>query len=148
MDGWMAPRTLILGGHATYSESLARPQDMDVFVIGESMVDEAFTAALHTALRSLIDRLGSVSFNAGIWNLDSDVAPLWDPCPQAGDRPVVARVLSRGRLSSAASDYGGFEVMGGGSIGHTDPFLVAAAIDQQLAAAAGEHGWTVDRLTT
>ena len=46
----------------------------------------------------------------------------------------VCRIASRGNLASKASDYGGLEVFGGASIGHTDPFDVIAAVDQQLAA--------------
>lgn len=44
------------------------------------------------------------------------------------------RIASRGNLASKASDYGGLEVFGGASIGHTDPFDVIAAVDHQLAA--------------
>lgn len=51
-----------------------------------------------------------------------------------GRPPVVARLVSRGKLDNAASDYGGLEVFGGASIGHTDPYAVAAALDAQLAA--------------
>lgn len=46
--------------------------------------------------------------------------------------PVIARLVSRGKLSVAASDYGGLEVFGGACIGHTDPFRVIAALDLQL----------------
>lgn len=46
--------------------------------------------------------------------------------------PVIARVVSRGKLTSAASDFGGLEVFGGASIGHTDPFKVVAALEQRL----------------
>lgn len=46
----------------------------------------------------------------------------------------ACRIASRGNLASKASDYGGLEVFGGASIGHTDPFDVIAAVDQQLAA--------------
>lgn len=47
--------------------------------------------------------------------------------------PVVARLVSRGKLDNIASDFGGLEVFGGASIGHTDPYRVLAAIDEQLA---------------
>jgi hypothetical protein len=50
--------------------------------------------------------------------------------------PVIARLVSRGKLSSVASDFGCLEVFGGASIGHTDPFLVVQQLDEQLAAAA------------
>jgi hypothetical protein len=49
----------------------------------------------------------------------------------------VARVVARGKLDSAASDFGGLEVLGGASIGHTDPYAVLAALDAQLAALGG-----------
>jgi hypothetical protein len=55
----------------------------------------------------------------------------------AARAPVVARVVSRGKLDSPASDFGGLEVFGGASIGHTDPYRVAAAVDDQLAALPG-----------
>lgn len=42
--------------------------------------------------------------------------------------PVVARLVSRGKLSNLASDFGGLEVFGGASIGHTDPYTVAEAL--------------------
>jgi len=47
--------------------------------------------------------------------------------------PVVVRLVSRGKLDSIASDFGGLEVFGGASIGHTDPYRVVEAINQQLA---------------
>eukprot|EP00951_Prasinocladus_malaysianus_P046786 scaffold647941_cov25-Prasinocladus_malaysianus.AAC.1 len=45
----------------------------------------------------------------------------------AGDlatAPVVVRLASRGKVDSKASDFGGLEVFGGASIGHTDPFSI------------------------
>jgi hypothetical protein len=48
----------------------------------------------------------------------------------------MARIVSRGRLSSPASDFGTLEVVGGASIGHTDPYKVIAAVRQKLGAAA------------
>lgn len=46
--------------------------------------------------------------------------------------PVVARIVGRGKLGSAASDYGCLEVFGGASIGHTDPYAVMTALDRFL----------------
>ena len=43
---------------------------------------------------------------------------------------VAWLMLSRGKLSSQASDFGGLEVFAGASIGHTDPFIVAEALKQ------------------
>eukprot|EP00775_Hariotina_reticulata_P011764 gene11764-11909_t len=51
--------------------------------------------------------------------------------------PVVARIVSRGKLTSVASDFGCLEVFGGASIGHTDPFVIVKQLDEQLAAMAG-----------
>lgn len=48
--------------------------------------------------------------------------------PRGMALPVVARVVSRGKLSNLASDFGGLEVFGGASIGHTDPCRVAEAL--------------------
>ena len=65
------------------------------------------------------------------------VEQLWVPdsfAVAARAPPVVARVVSRGKLDAAASDFGGLEVFGGASIGHTDPYRVADALDAQLAA--------------
>ncbi len=45
---------------------------------------------------------------------------------------LLARVVSRGRAAQPASDFGGLEVLGGASIGHTDPYEVMAAVEQQL----------------
>eukprot|EP00195_Chlamydomonas_chlamydogama_P000502 CAMPEP_0202919522 /NCGR_PEP_ID=MMETSP1392-20130828/76056_1 /ASSEMBLY_ACC=CAM_ASM_000868 /TAXON_ID=225041 /ORGANISM="Chlamydomonas chlamydogama, Strain SAG 11-48b" /LENGTH=480 /DNA_ID=CAMNT_0049612915 /DNA_START=177 /DNA_END=1620 /DNA_ORIENTATION=+ len=46
--------------------------------------------------------------------------------------PVMARVVSRGRVAQVASDFGCLEVVGGASIGHTDPYRVIAAVEEQL----------------
>jgi hypothetical protein len=58
-----------------------------------------------------------------------------DEWPWGQRPPVIARLVSRGKLSSVASDFGCLEVFGGASIGHTDPFLVVQQLDKQLAAA-------------
>ncbi|GLI67736.1 hypothetical protein VaNZ11_011938 [Volvox africanus] len=47
-------------------------------------------------------------------------------------RPLMARVVSRGKTTSPASDFGCLEVIGHASIGHTDPFLLIQRIDDQL----------------
>ena len=107
-----------------------------MFVLGDSMTDEAFITAWHVTLRTMIDRQGCSTFNAGLLNLDADAKPFVpseDAAAMGGYRPVVARVMSRGKLTSAASDFGGLEVMGGGSIGHCDPFALVKGIDAELA---------------
>lgn len=51
---------------------------------------------------------------------------------------LLFRVVSRGKLSSQASDFGGLEVFGGASIGHTDPLRVIAAVDKRIGALGGD----------
>lgn len=119
-------------------------QDMEVCIHGSSMDSPAFQRLLYTALRALIDELGVRTFNASIHNIrlphaagdgggSGDGAAVNDgylPPPRGMPVPVVARVVGRGRLSNLASDFGGLEVFGGASIGHTDPFRVAEALRQ------------------
>ena len=45
---------------------------------------------------------------------------------------IGCRIVSRGKLSSQASDFGGLEVFAGASIGHTDAFVVAAALQKAM----------------
>lgn len=105
----------------------------------------AFTWALHAALRALIDTLGSQAFNVGILNVPCGGAGSWengevDEVGRGGGahdgatQPplMLARVVSRGLMSSLTSDYGSLEVIGGASIGHTDPYVVIAAVEAQL----------------
>lgn len=42
------------------------------------------------------------------------------------------RIVSRGKLSSQASDFGGLEVFASASIGHTDPFVVSTALQKAM----------------
>ena len=102
-------------------------RDAEIVVHGASLRCGAFQTLVFVALRTLIDELGVQSFNAGIHNI---LVPGAVAVPAGA--PVVARIVSRGRLSSAASDFGGLEVFGGASIGHTDPFQVKAALDAVL----------------
>ena len=113
---------------------------MEVCVHGSSMSSAAFQRALFAALRALIDELGCSTFNACAYNsslLDdggaADGRPSQQPYGGGGvgggqAPPVIARVVGRGKLSSQASDFGGLEVFGGASIGHTDPYRVAEAL--------------------
>ncbi len=40
--------------------------------------------------------------------------------------------MSRGKLTSLASDYGGLEVFASAAIGHTDPYKVIEEVDAEL----------------
>ncbi|KAK9844700.1 hypothetical protein WJX74_005673 [Apatococcus lobatus] len=107
-------------------------KDMELVVTGQKLACKTFQSMMFAALRALIDHLGVATFNAAILGIRP---PYSQSHPQSPPFPgVQARIASRGNLSSKASDYGGLEVFGGASIGHTDPFDVIAAVDQQLAA--------------
>ncbi|KAF5830455.1 hypothetical protein DUNSADRAFT_14552 [Dunaliella salina] len=91
----------------------------------------AFVHGLHSALRAIIDTFGMNSFNVGILSMPTSS----DAADTLGNLPcsmLLARVVSRGHSSKVASDYGCLEVVGGASIGNTDPFRVIDAVDQQL----------------
>ena len=118
---------------------------MEVQIQGSSMASPAFQRLLFTSLRALVDELGVSTFNVSIHNISLTGGGGGGQAPQGGGGvlrargmplPVVARVVSRGRLSSQASDFGGLEVFGGASIGHTDPFRVAEALWQVQAGLA------------
>ena len=125
---------------------------------GSSLASPAFVRALHCTLRTLIEDLGCSTFNVGIHSVDpaaathgasfgGDSAMPWDEGlvhegegepqqqqQQHGRGPIVARVVSRGKLGHPASDFGALEVLGGASIGHTDPYRVIGAIGIRLQA--------------
>eukprot|EP01025_Chloroclados_australasicus_P042692 TRINITY_DN45392_c0_g1_i2.p1 TRINITY_DN45392_c0_g1~~TRINITY_DN45392_c0_g1_i2.p1 ORF type:complete len:194 (-),score=16.42 TRINITY_DN45392_c0_g1_i2:89-670(-) len=123
--------------------SLAPIKDMEIVVLGSHAGSPALARALHAALRVLIDDLHVCTFNVGIFNLSvaeptngsqsprmdgTTVDELLRQSSRTNKRPVVARIVSRGKLSSKASDFGGLEVFAGASIGHTDPFTISAAL--------------------
>ncbi|KAK9814543.1 hypothetical protein WJX72_007646 [[Myrmecia] bisecta] len=116
--------------------SLSPYKDMEVVILGSSLSSHAFQRLFFQVLRALIDRLGVATFNAAILNISLDAQrPLTDGEGRADPShalPLIARVVSRGKLTNQASDFGALEVFGGASIGHTDPFCVIAAIDEEL----------------
>mmetsp|Transcript_40099 Transcript_40099/g.71979 ORF Transcript_40099/g.71979 Transcript_40099/m.71979 type:complete len:394 (-) Transcript_40099:103-1284(-) len=121
-------------------------KDMEIVIQARGMRSSGLHRLLHAALRTLIDDLGVASFNVGVLNIqvDSESAPsrqfqanetdiaraILDGADE--DPPLVARIVSRGKLSSKASDFGGLEVFGGASIGHTDPFSIAPLLRRRL----------------
>jgi hypothetical protein len=116
-------------------------KDCDTIVLGTAPDSPAFVRMLHLAMRTLIDRCGVVTFNAAVTGLS--LSPQEDAARRSGVHSspqavgcVVARVVSRGKVSSAASDYGALEVFSSASIGHTSPWRVM----QQLDAEAAQRG--------
>jgi len=121
--------------------SLCPVKDAEIVVHGSSLHCPAFQTLVFAALRALIDELGVCSFNAGIHNivlLDDDEGPRLGERGASREnerrsaKPVVARIVSRGKIGNVASDFGGLEVFTGASIGHTDPFQVKAALEAVL----------------
>ena len=95
-------------------------KDMEMIITGTSIEDPNFVLALFIALRTLIDDFGIESFNVGVVE-----------CPDE-EGGVLARVVSRGKISQTASDFGALEVIGGASIGHTDPYHLLGVIKRRL----------------
>ena len=91
-----------------------------MIITGTSIEDPNFVLALFIALRTLIDDFGIESFNVGVVE-----------CPDE-EGGVLARVVSRGKISQTASDFGALEVIGGASIGHTDPYHLLGVIKRRL----------------
>ncbi len=112
-------------------------KDAELVIHGTQMGDPFFQLLFFIALRTLIERLGVVSFNASVYNIGLGELGAGGSKGSNGGMgvPVVARVLSRGgaaKLGLGASDYGGLEVFGGASIGHTDPFQLIGEFDATL----------------
>ncbi|KAL3133900.1 hypothetical protein ABBQ32_008355 [Trebouxia sp. C0010 RCD-2024] len=117
--------------------SITPLKDMETVVQGTSLASPSFQAAIYAALKTLIDQLGITTFNVGISGIMVPGSPL--PTSSTGSaalasaaEKVTARIVSRGKLSSQASDFGGLEVFAGASIGHTDPFVLAAVLQQAM----------------
>jgi hypothetical protein len=113
--------------------NLCPTKDAEIVIHGASLTCPAFQMLVYAALRALIDDLGVESFNAGINNIPIATATSREiENRNRNSAPVVARVVSRGKASGGASDFGGLEVFAGASIGHTDPWIVLQALDTRL----------------
>ena len=58
--------------------------------------------------------------------------PVYSRIDRSDSFPTHCRIVSRGKLSNQASDFGGLEVFAGASIGHTDPFVLASVLQQNM----------------
>eukprot|EP00191_Tetraselmis_sp_GSL018_P023294 CAMPEP_0177624068 /NCGR_PEP_ID=MMETSP0419_2-20121207/29272_1 /TAXON_ID=582737 /ORGANISM="Tetraselmis sp., Strain GSL018" /LENGTH=222 /DNA_ID=CAMNT_0019124729 /DNA_START=845 /DNA_END=1513 /DNA_ORIENTATION=- len=114
--------------------NLSPVKDMEVVVLAESLSSRGLHTLLNAALWVLTRDLGGAAFNVGVHNIEVDGS--WDPPAEGMDwasgTPIMARVVSRGKLSSRASDFGGLEVFGGASIGNTDPYIVMDLLSKRL----------------
>ena len=138
---------------------MAPLKDMSLCIHGASLTCPAFQQLLWACLRALLERLGVQCFNMAIagdlmvgrlsaasgssqHGVVARSAPavgmltreaLVPVCIKlAADSIVRCRIVSRGRATAVASDWGALEVFAGASIGATDPFTVVAAVDAQL----------------
>lgn len=132
-------------------------KDQEVVILGSGMKCSSFASAVHGALRTLIDDLGSQTFNVVIFGMNTETE--MDECqstrknvgavlkicshlePEQGRcehedlrivNPVVARVVVRGAVSAKASDFGAVEVLCGASIGRTDPYIIHEKLQRRF----------------
>lgn len=117
---------------ATAFASLCPTKDAEIVVHGSSLTCPAFQSLVYAALRALVDELGVQSFNVGIHNISLRQEEFHHTKSDHRSVPVIARVVSRGRANAVASDFGGLEVFGGASIGHTNPWDVIHALETVL----------------
>lgn len=139
--------------------SLTPVKDQEVVILGSAMNCKSFSTALHGVLRTLIDDLGSHTFNVVIFGMH--LAPKTETASVATNgeledsmlvsesslasggvgeeeqevvvaNPVVARVVVRGPVNAKASDFGALEVLCGASIGRTDPYQVHEALQRRF----------------
>ena len=138
--------------------SLTPVKDQELVILGSEMHSTSFSAALHGVLRTLIDDLGSQTFNIVIFGMH--VAPRTPEASSAPSdelqsgllesessvegaqgegaawsalvRPVVARIVVRGPANAKASDFGALEVLCGASIGRTDPYRMHEALQRRF----------------
>jgi hypothetical protein len=123
-------------------------KDMEtVLVAPGGLTSKSFSAALHAVMRTLIDRLGVRTFNVAAQGFEVQRAEstgdagggsgegasdwAWHEGPidthTPGGSVLVARVVSRGKLQSRASDFGALEVLAGSSIGVCSLYLATCA---------------------
>jgi hypothetical protein len=119
-------RSLGLGlglGTATIFPSLTPLKEKETHIIGRNL-DEDLKSAIFLVLSTLVERLGTQSFNLAIYQ-----PPLTPTREDWGSFPTVVRVVDRGSLESKTADLGAMELFGQ-SVVATDPFFVAEAIFQ------------------
>jgi len=129
-------------GNITAFPSICPWKDSEIVILnGEDnkMTNPGFQKLLYAAIRTLIDELGIYTFNVAMYNMrgiGEEEEEREREGGQGGGReglPLVARIVGRGKLSSAASDFGGLEVFGQASIAHNDPYLVLQGLKAQVA---------------
>lgn len=125
--------------NVTAFPSICPWKDSEIVVLNgadNKMTNPGFQKLLYAAMRTLIDELGINTFNVAMYNMRGIGEEEKEKEERGGGGeglPLVARIVGRGKVSSAASDFGGLEVFGQASIAHNDPYLVSKALKAQVA---------------
>ena len=110
-------------GNAQILVNLAPIKEKELLVIGERP-DQDFCKAVHLALDTLVNRLGTVSFSLGFyWPPIDSVDEDWS------DFPTIVRVVDRGDIYNRTADMGSTELYAV-SVVSSDPFQVAHALQE------------------
>ncbi|MFQ6048608.1 MAG: hypothetical protein ACE5K7_04520 [Phycisphaerae bacterium] len=107
-------------GSATCLAHLTPKKEKEVLIVDRT-VSADLIAALFAVLRSLIDRLGVVSFNVGLY------MPPLEPIDGWEGFPVIARLVDRGDPARPVADVGGMEFYAS-SVVASDPYRLVEAL--------------------
>jgi len=122
-DDWLAAHESLglvrRRGSVACAASITPIKEKEMLVIGRGL-DDDFVGALTAVLRCLIDRLGVLSFNVGVYlpPLDGE---------NGYDLPVIARCVDRGDPSRPTADVGAMELYGSPVVA-SDPYRVIEAL--------------------
>ena len=122
-------------GTATVFPSLTPAKEKETHIVGRN-VDKDLKSAIFLVLSTLVEQLGTQSFNLALYQ------PPLTPTPEDWDGfPTVVRVVDRGSLDSKTADLGAMELFGQ-SVVATDPFRVADALSQAFSVDAQQAAGT------
>lgn len=119
---------------ALHASLRALIDDMGIncFNVGMYNIDTAQCRPLGSQHGDAVGRTGGSSPPWDLSLLEDNCQPSSTDSGDCCSKPVVARIVSRGRISAPASDFGCLEVVGGASIGHTDPYKLMATVEARL----------------
>ncbi|XP_065197230.1 uncharacterized protein LOC135828736 [Sycon ciliatum] len=113
-------------GPASAIAYLTPKKDFEIVVMAALPGDEFFRLVYHT-LRTFIDDLKLVSYSMGMYLPPVDH---WNSADGA-DIPAVARIISRGDVSSGRSDISAMELFGASQV-NQDPYVVINKLRRRL----------------
>ncbi|HOW18365.1 MAG TPA: hypothetical protein PLC79_04955 [Phycisphaerae bacterium] len=124
-DDWLAAHESLglvrRRGSVACVASITPIKEKEMLVIGGRRLDDDFVGAVAAVLRCLIDRLGVLSFNVGLYlpPMDGD---------EGYDLPLIARCVDRGDPSRPTADVGAMELYGSPVVA-SDPYRVIEALE-------------------